>query len=74
MNRPTFQEKTEVKIVSYNRAAFYRINGEDKNYDMYGWRGKVTEIIGFDDNNNEIGKPYTPENYPTKWWVNVEFI
>jgi hypothetical protein len=40
---------------------------------MYGWRGKVTEIIGFDDNKNEIAKPYTPENYPTKWWVNVRF-
>jgi hypothetical protein len=74
MNRPTFQEKTEVKIVSHDRVAFYRINGEDREYDMYGWRGKVTEIIGFDDNKNEIAKPYTPENYPTKWWVNVEFI
>lgn len=74
MNRPTFQEKTEVKVISHDFTAFYRINGEDKNYDMYGWRGKVTEIIGFDDNRNEIAKPYTPENYPTKWWVNVEFI
>jgi hypothetical protein len=72
MNRPTFQEKTEVKIVSHDRVAFYRINGEDREYDMYGWRGKVTEIIGLDDN-NEIAKHYTPENYPTKWWVNVRF-
>jgi hypothetical protein len=41
---------------------------------MYGWRGKVTEIIGFDDNKNVIAKPYTPENYPTKWWVYVKFV
>lgn len=54
MNRPTFQEKTEVKIVSHDRVAFYRINGEDREYDMYGWRGKVTEIIGFDDNKTRL--------------------
>lgn len=74
MNRPTFNEKTEVKVISHDCSAFYHINGEDKEYDMYGWRGKVTEIIGLDDNNNEIAKPYTPENYPTKWQVNVRFM
>ena len=73
MNRPTFNEKTEVKVISHDCSAFYHINGKDQEYDMYGWRGKVTEIIGFDDNKNEIAKPYTPENYPTKWWVNVRF-
>lgn len=74
MNRPTFNEKTEVKVISHDCSAFYHINGEDKEYDMYGWRGKVTEIIGLDNNNNEIAKPYTPENYPTKWCVNVRFM
>jgi hypothetical protein len=74
MNRPTFQEKTEVKVISHDFTAFYNMNGKDQDYDMYGWRGKVTEIIGFDDNRNEIAKPYTPENYPTQWWVYVEFI
>lgn len=73
MNRPIFQENTKVKVISHDCSAFYYVNGEDKEYDMYGWRGKVTEIIGFDDNKNEIAKPYTPENYPTKWWVNVRF-
>jgi hypothetical protein len=73
MNRPTFNEKTEVKVISHDCSAFYHINGKDKEYDMYGWRGKVTEIIGLDDNNNEIAKPYAPENYPTKWCVNVKF-
>lgn len=73
MNRPTFQENTKVKVISHDCIAFYHINGEGQTYDMYGWRGKVTEIIGFDDNKNEIAKPYTPENYPTKWWVNVRF-
>lgn len=74
MNRPTFQENTKVKVISHDCSAFYYVNGEDKEYDMYGWRGKVTEIIGFDENRNEIAKPYTPENYPTKWRVYVEFI
>ena len=73
MNRPSFQENTKVKVISHDCIAFYHINGESQAYDMYGWRGKVTEIIGFDDNKNEITKPYTPENYPTKWWVNVRF-
>lgn len=74
MKRPDFNEKTEVKVISHDCSAFYHINGKDQEYDMYGWRGKVTEIIGFDDNKNEIAKPYTPENYPTTWWVNVRFI
>ena len=64
MNRPTFNEKTEVKVISHIK---YQDN------DIYGWRGKVTEIIGLDNNKDEIAKPYTPENYPTMWRVNVRF-
>lgn len=74
MNRPTFNENTEVKVISHDCSAFYHINGKDQEYDMYGWRGKVTKITGLDNNENEIAKPYTPENYPTMWRVNVRFI
>jgi hypothetical protein len=65
MNRPTFNEKTEVKVTSH---ILYQ------NIDIYGWRGKVKEITGFDDNGNVIDKPYSQENYPTKWWVYVNFV
>lgn len=65
MNRPTFNEKTEVKVTSH---ILYQDN------DIYGWRGKVIEVIGLDNNKNEIAKPYTPENYPTMWRVNVRFM
>lgn len=65
MDRPTFNEKTEVKVTSHIKY---------QNVDIYGWRGKVEEITGFDDNGNVIDKPYSQENYPTKWWVYVKFI
>ena len=60
MERPSFQENTEVKVI-------------DKNSHLYGLRGKVTAINGFDDNMQIIYKPYSPENYPTKWEVLVMF-
>ena len=65
MNRPTFNDKTEVKVTSHISY---------QNIDIYGWRGKVKEITGFDDNGNIIDKPYSQENYPTKWYVHVDFI
>lgn len=65
MTRPTFNEKTEVKVTSH---ILYQ------NTDIYGWRGKVKEITGFDDNGNVINKPYSQENYPTKWYVYVNFV
>ena len=47
---------------------------------MYGWRGRVTKITGLKDRPElagtgrryeEVEKPYTPENYPDTWWVDV---
>lgn len=60
MKRPNFQEKTEVKVI-------------DSNHHLYSKRGIVTAINGFDDNMHIINKPYSPENYPTKWEVLVMF-
>ena len=60
MKRPNFQEKTEVKVI-------------DSKHHLYSKRGVVTSINGFDDNMHIIHKPYSPENYPTKWEVLVMF-
>ena len=60
MKRPNFQEKTEVKVI-------------DRSHHLYSKRGVVTAINGFDDNMQIIHKPYSPENYPTKWEVLVMF-
>lgn len=60
MKRPNFQEKTEVKVI-------------DSKHHLYSKRGVVTAINGFDDNMQIISKPYSPENYPTKWEVLVMF-
>lgn len=60
MKRPNFQEKTEVKVI-------------DNKHQLYSKRGVVTTINGFDDNMQIICKPYSPENYPTKWEVLVMF-
>ena len=60
MKRPTFQEKTEVKVI-------------DNKHHLYSKRGVVTAINGFDDDMQIIRKPYLPENYPTKWEVLVMF-
>lgn len=60
MKRPDFQEKTEVKVI-------------DRGHHLYSKRGVVTAINGFDDDMRIIHKPYSPENYPTKWEVLVMF-
>ena len=60
MKRPNFQEKTEVKVIDYS-------------HHLYSKRGIVTAINGFDDKMQIISKPYSPENYPTKWEVLVMF-
>ena len=60
MKRPDFQEKTEVKVI-------------DRGHHLYSKRGVVTAINGFDDDMRIVSKPYSPENYPTKWEVLVMF-
>ena len=60
MKRPDFQEKTEVKVI-------------DRDHHLYSKRGIVTAINGFDDDMRIVSKPYSPENYPTKWEVLVMF-
>lgn len=60
MKRPNFNEKTEVKVI-------------DRNHHLYSKRGVVTAINGFDDDMRIVSKPYSPENYPTKWEVLVMF-
>ena len=58
MKRPTFNEKTEVKVI-------------DKESTFYGKRGNVVRIVGIDSNGYEVSKPYSPENYPLNWIVDV---
>ena len=60
MKRPDFQEKTEVKVI-------------DRGHHLYSKRGVVTAINGFDDDMRIVSKPYSPENYPTRWEVLVMF-
>ena len=71
MKRPTFNEKTEVKVISHDFTEYMRVNGVEHNSDMYGWRGTVTAIIGLDEFGCMVPKPYSPDNYPVKWWVDV---
>lgn len=71
MKRPSFNEKTEVKVITHDYKEFVRDKGVDTDLDMYGWRGTVTKIRGFDALLNELTVPYTPDNYPTIWWVDV---
>ena len=73
MKRPNFQEKTEVKVVDRDYCEYTYIKGVEKNVPMYGWRGTVKEIIGFDADWNFIEKPYSSENYPSNWEVIAEF-
>ena len=73
MKRPDFQEKTEVKIVDKDYHEYTCIKGVEKTVPMYGWRGTVKEIIGFDADWNFIEKPYSSENYPSNWEVIAEF-
>ena len=60
MKRQKKKKKTEVKVI-------------DRSHHLYSKRGIVTAINGFDDDMHIISKPYSPENYPTKWEVLVMF-
>lgn len=80
MRRPDFQEKTEVKIKTHDKYEYVRVDGVERQTNMYGWRGHVTKITGLKDRPEltgtgrryeEVEKPYTPENYPDTWWVDV---
>lgn len=82
MKRPDFQEKTEVKVITHDKHEYIRENGIERQLDMYGWRGKVVKITGIKDHAElkgtgkryeEVARPYTPENYPDIWWVDVKF-
>ena len=82
MKRPDFQEKTEVKVITHDKREYIRENGIERQLDMYGWRGKVVKITGIKDRvelkgtgkrYEEVARPYTPENYPDIWWVDVKF-
>ena len=68
MKRPNFNVGSKVKaIVHTNYEAMRGI-------DIYGWRGTVTSIVGLNDNWEKVSEPYTPENYPTRWSVNIDFV
>lgn len=80
MKRPDFQEKTEVKVKTHSKYEYACVGGIERRTDMYGWRGRVTKITGLKDRPElagtgcryeEVEKPYTPENYPDTWWVDV---
>lgn len=58
MKRPNFQEKTEVKVI-------------DPKSTFYARRGTVSRVVGLDNDGYEVSKPYTPENYPSNWMVDV---
>lgn len=73
MKRPDFQEKTEVKVISHDFTEYVRVNGVETKTDMYGWRGVVTAITGLDELGCMVPKPYSPDRYPVKWWVDVTF-
>ena len=82
MKRPTFNENTEVKIISHDCYEYGYENGVERKTDMYGWRGRVVKITGLKDHPElagtgkryeEVASPYTPENYPDVWWVDVKF-
>ena len=73
MKRPDFQEKTEVKVISHDFTEYVRVNGVETKTDMYGWRGTVTAITGLDELGCMVPKPYSPDRYPVKWWVDVTF-
>ena len=80
MKRPDFQEKTEVKVKTHDKYEYARVDGVERRTDMYGRRGRVMKITGLKDRPElagtgrryeEVEKPYTPENYPDTWWVDV---
>ena len=80
MKRPSFQEKTEIKVISHTCTEYIHENGVETEHDLYGWRGRVTGITGLkmvhDKSTGKsqyvaIESPYTPDNYPTVWWVDA---
>jgi len=73
MKRPDFQEKTEVKVISHDFTEYVRVNGVETKTDMYGWRGVVIAVTGLDEIGCVVPKPYSPDRYPVKWWVDVSF-
>lgn len=69
MKRPNFNEKTEVKVIAKDLIGFDSILG----HASYGLRGYVSAIIGYDNDFNQLAKPYSPDKYPDKWVVDVVF-
>jgi len=65
MKRPNFNEKTEVKVIEHD------VYGD---FDKYGLRGTVVDIVGIDADGNDVMKPYSPENYPDHWLVKVKIF
>lgn len=75
MNHPIFQLNSKVRVISKNFVEnFTDKNGVEHETNMYGWNGVVVQISGFDKDANFIEEPYTSENYPEKWIVDVRFI
>ena len=68
MKRPNFNVGSKVKAIVHTN---YK---EMCGVDIYGWRGTVTSIVGLNDNWEKVSEPYTPENYPTRWSVGVDFV
>ena len=68
MKRPDFKVGSKVKAIVHTNY------DEMRGIDIYGWRGTVTSIVGLNDNWEKVPEPYTPENYPTRWSVNVDFV
>ena len=68
MKRPDFNVGSKVKAIVHT-------NYEEMcGVDVYGWRGTVTSIVGLNDNWEKVSEPYTPEKYPTRWSVSVDFV
>ena len=74
MKRPPFRKRTNVEIIAADYTEFSRVNGIETNACMYGWIGKVVDIIGFNDKWEHVSKPYTVETYPTNWQVDVKYV
>lgn len=73
MKRPSFQVGSKVKVITHDYKDFLHEHGVEHNV-MYGWRGEVVNILGFDNNWNYIPTPYAPENYPANWQIDVNFV
>ena len=74
MKRPDFNVGSKVKVISKDYTEYTRVMGVETNVSMYGWRGVVSDVSGFDNEWKLIQEPYTSENYPTNWQVDVKFI